>query len=240
MHTSPTVAIVVYQGVLVDETEVIRYVLARLPNLQSVMVGTTRGSFAGPGGVATAEATLEEVGNPEVIAVPGGIGCDRRTDIADWLQTVSPAWMLASSTGSTLLAAAGLLHNAAAATHWLAGPLLESYGARPSRQQVVVSNHIVTCSGYSSAFRAALVIAEAYGGPELVHRIRAEAEEGRRLPEPLPHEAFWLRLWNSIRRRSHDDPEVSLAPSEPDLDDSNVLDLGLITLGRSKDHRIDV
>ncbi len=237
MHTSPTIAIVVYQGVLVDETEVFRFVLSRIPELEVVRVGITRGEHAGPGGVETAEATLEEIGNPEVVVVPGGIGCDKLTEIADWLQTVSPAWILASSTGSTLLAAAGLLRHKTAATHWLAGEFLERYGARPSREQLVVDNRIVTCSGASSAFRAALVIAEAYGGLELVKQIRSTVEIGK-APETQPHEGIWLRLWHGIRRPRRE-PELVPAHREPLITDSNVLDLGTMTLGRPRDDRID-
>ena len=231
MHTSPTIAIVVYQGVLVDETEVVRFVLSHIPDLETVMVGTTRGTFAGPGGTVTADATLEEVGNPEIIAIPGGIGSDHRTEIADRLRTASPSWIISTSTGSALLAAAGLLDHETAATHWLAGPLLERYGAHPSREQLVVNNRIVTCAGSSSAFRGALVIAEAYGGQEVVKRIRAKVWQATQAPDPTPHRAFWRRMWNSLWR-SRDDEALSETPvtEEPALSGINVLDLGLITL----------
>ena len=231
MHTSPTIAIVVYQGVLVDETEVIRFVLSHIPDLETVTVSTTRGTFAGPGGVQTAEATLEEIGNPEIIVIPGGIGSDHRTDIADWLRTVSPSWIISTSTGSALLAAAGLLDHETAATHWLAGPLLERYGAHPSREQLVVNNRIVTCAGSSSAFRGALVIAEAYGGPEVVEKIRAKVWQASQAPEPAPQRAFWMRLRNSLWR-SRNEHTLSDVPvtDEPALSGVHVLDLGLITL----------
>jgi transcriptional regulator GlxA family with amidase domain len=235
MHTSPTIAIVVYQGVLVDETDAFRFVFSHLSELETVLVGITRGEHAGPGGVEAAEATLEEIGNPEIVVVPGGIRCDRLTEIADWLKTVSPAWIVASSTGSTLLAAAGLLHHRTAATHWLAGPLLERYGAYPSREPLVVDGRIVTCSGASSAFRAALVIAEAYGGLEVVQQIRSAVAIGQ-APEARPHEALWQRLWHSIRR-PHREPELVPARSDPLITDSNVLDLGMITLGGTRDDR---
>ena len=179
----------------------------------------------------TADATLEEVGNPEIIAIPGGIGSDHRTEIADWLRTVSPSWIISTSTGSALLAAAGLLDHETAATHWLAGPLLERYGAHPSREQLVVNNRIVTCAGSSSAFRGALVIAEAYGGQEVVERIRAKVWQASQAPDPTPHRAFWRRMWNSLWR-SRDDEALSETPvtEEPALSGINVLDLGLITL----------
>lgn len=235
MHAGSTAAIVVYQGVLVDETEVFRFVLDRLPRFRVVTVGTARGAFPGPGGVETAEATLDEIGNPEIVAVPGGIGCHRRTEIANWLQTVSPAWILASSTGSALLAAAGLLGGATAATHWLAGPLLERHGAHPSREQVVVDGSIVTCAGATSAFRAALVIAEAYGGPELVDRIRAESSAGP--AAEAPRQPFWRRLWNAARRSSHESHHAR-TPHTPPMEQTELLDLGVVTL-QPRGDRID-
>lgn len=227
-HTSPTAAVVVYQGVLVDEAEVFQFVLSYIPGLKTIRVGTARGTVAGPGGVETAESTLLDVGNPEIVAVPGGICCERRTEIARWLQTVSPAWILASSTGSVLLATAGLLNDSTAATHWLAGPMLERHGAHPAHEQLVVDGRIVTCSGAASAFRAALVVAEAFGGPELIQQIRADiaAEDA---PEAPRHQAFWRRLWNGIRRPRHELEDTR--PSRPRaLEGAEVIDLGLVTM----------
>lgn len=227
-HATATAAIVAYQGVLVDEAEVFRFVLSRFPGMRTVVVGTTLSTFAGPGGVETAEATLAEIGNPEIIAVPGGLGCHRQAQIADWLRAVSPRWILASSTGSALLAAAGLLRDATAATHWLAGDLLERYGAHASAEQMVVDGPIVTASGSASAFRAALVVAHAYGGADLAHRIHAEAVAAatRDLSPRLP---AWQRLWKALRT-----PRQELTDGQPQigetLRESEVLDLGLITL----------
>lgn len=227
MPTSATVALVVYHGVLADEAEMFRFVLSRLPGFRTVAVGSARGQVSGPGGVQTAEATLEEMGNPQVVAVPGGIACYQRTEIADWLRTTSPTWMLASSTGTTLLAAAGLLDEATATTHWLAGPLLERYGAHPSRERVVIDGSIITCSGTSSAFRAALIVAEAYGGPELVAQIRADAAAARAGPGPQQRRNIWKRLSNAVRRENHA-PAVR-TPLEQALGETDVLDLGEIT-----------
>lgn len=230
MHAGPTAAIVVYQGVLVDEAEVFRFVLSRLPDFQLMTVGTAHGAFPGPGGFETANATLDEIPSPEIVAVPGGLGCHRRTEIAAWLRAADPSWILTSSTGSALLAAAGLLRDATAATHWLAGSLLERHGAHPSKEAVVVDGSIVTCSGRSSAFRAALVIAEAYGGSELVDRIRADALAVA-APVP-PRRAFWRRLWSALRRSRHEAPRRTPLPA---IEDPEVLDLGVVTLQRRDD-----
>lgn len=233
MDAGLTAAIVVYRGVLVDETEVFRYVLAYLPGFRTVTVGTARGAYPGPGGVEVAEATLAETAEPDVIVVPGGIGCHQQVEVAAWLRAASPAWIVASSTGSALLAAAGLLRDATAATHWLAGPLLELHGAHPSSEQVVVDGRIITCSGASSAFRAAFVIAEAYGGQELVDRIRSEAAAGAAPSTGRP--AFWRRLVASVRRSP---PDRDRDPFPGPSTEGDVLDLGVITL-RDPEHRND-
>src|ERR1700754_1770221 len=132
MDASSTTAIVAYRGVSADEAEIFRFVLSQLPGFRTVTVGTALGQAPGPGGVQTIDATIDDVADPQIVAVPGGVGADRQPELAAWLGRVSPRWFLASSTGSALLAAAGLLDDATAATHWLAGPLLEHYGAHAS------------------------------------------------------------------------------------------------------------
>jgi transcriptional regulator GlxA family with amidase domain len=227
MDANSTTAIVVYRGVLADEAEIFRFVLSRLPDCRTVTVGTARGQVAGPGGVQVAEATLDELANPDIIAVPGGIGCERQAEIARWLRRASPAWVVSSSTGSALLAAADLLHDASAATHWLAGPLLERYGAHPSDKQLVVDGSIITSSGSVSAFRAALVVAEAFGGAELVARIRADAADARDRTSHPQRQGLWRRFGNTILRRSREPSQHE--PLDRALGELDVLDLGQVS-----------
>jgi transcriptional regulator GlxA family with amidase domain len=210
MDVSTTIAIVAYQGVLADESEAFRFVLSRIPGAKLVTVGTRVGTIAGPGGAQQIDATIDQIDHPDVVAVPGGIGCHRRDELSEWLRQVSPRWLLASSTGSALVASAGLLHHGEAATHWLGGPLLERYGAHASRQRLVVDGGIVTCSGCASAFRAALVVAEAYGGPALVDRIRTDLTELRG-DDPAPPSAqfSWRRRRRNERRRPS--PQAAMA-----------------------------
>jgi transcriptional regulator GlxA family with amidase domain len=179
MPVTSTIAIVAYQGVLADETEAFRFVLSRIPGSHVVTVGERRGTVAGPGGAQVVEATFDEIGNPEIVALPGGLGCHRHAEIARWLRSIEPRWLLASSTGSALLAAAGMLRDVSAATHWLAGSILERHGAHPSPDRLVIAGHIVTCTGRASALDAALVVARSSGGSELVDHIVTELAEAR-------------------------------------------------------------
>ncbi|NEE02839.1 DJ-1/PfpI family protein [Phytoactinopolyspora halotolerans] len=228
MPDGSTTAIVVYHGVSVDEAEAFRFVLSHLPGCRTVTAGTVRGTLTGVGGTETAEVALSEVYDPEIVAVPGGIACHRRTEIADWLRGISPRWMLASSTGSTLLAAADLLRDAPVAGHWLAGPILERYGAHASRVPVIVDGPIITCSGHVTAFRAALVVAEFYGGKELVTRIRADAAAARAGSAPSSTRTVWQRLRYAFLRRDRPPSPVRTPPREP-LQDVEILDLGRVT-----------
>jgi transcriptional regulator GlxA family with amidase domain len=181
------VAIVAYHGVLADESDAFRGVLAKIPGARVVTVGGRRGVAAGPGGAQLVEETFADLDRADVVVVPGGLGSHRHPEIALWLRRIHPRWVLASSTGSALLAAAGLLRHRVAATHWLAGPLLERYGAIPSTERLVVDRPYVTCSGLANTFDAAYVVADEVGGPALVASIGEQLrDEVARVDRPAP------------------------------------------------------
>lgn len=233
MDAGSTCAIVAYRGVSADEAEIFRFVLSQIPGFRTVVVGTALGQVPGPGGAQLVDATFDQISNPEIVAVPGGVGTDRHPEIADWLRHVSPRWLLASSTGSTLLAAAGLLDDATAATHWLAGPLLEHYGAHPSHERLVIDGPVITCSGGPAAFQAALIVARTYGGAELVTRIGATAAAARQDRARPARRKLRARLGDALRGR---DP-APLEPSSLDRSLDEAFDLGVFTA--SPDRRGD-
>ncbi|TDC50293.1 hypothetical protein E1212_15465 [Jiangella ureilytica] len=227
MDAGSTCAIVAYRGVSADEAEIFRFVLSQIPDVRTVTVGSALGQVPGPGGVQTVDATFDEVGDPEIVAVPGGVGADNHPEIAAWLRRVSPRWLLASSTGSTLLASAGLLDDATAATHWLAGPLLERYGAHASHERLVIDGPVITCSGGPAAFQAALIVARTYGGTDLVARIGATAVAARTERVRPPHRNLWARLTGALRGREPAPPQpTSLDRAFGDIE---TLDLGAFT-----------
>ena len=177
------VAIVAYEGVLADESWAFRHVLARIPRARVLTVGARHGIVGGPGGAQQVTTTFDEVDAADVVVVPGGLGSHRHPEIARWLLRLQPRWVLTSSTGSALLAATGLLRGRVAATHWLAGPLLERHGVVVSDERLVVDLPYVTCSGLSSAYDAAFVVVAGVGGSSLVRTVRQEVSDWR---EPRP------------------------------------------------------
>lgn len=193
------IALVLYPGVMHDECSVFRDVLGRLPDAELVTVAATNAAVQGPGGTQLVDTTFDVSHRPDVVVVPGGVGCERAADDArlrDWLRTVEAdaEAIVSSSTGSVLLAAAGLLHGHAAATHWLATDLLERFGSEYDDHRLVVDGKVVTCAGRVSALDAAFTVVDRIAGPDEVTRIRAELATAT---EPTPPRRPW---WRPVRR----------------------------------------
>jgi putative intracellular protease/amidase len=91
-------------------------VLQRVPSIDVVFVGHRRGEVRTENGMLglTCDATFDEVREPDVLLVPGGVGTrELMTDepVLDWVRAVHRNTRFTTSvcTGSLVLAAAGLL-----------------------------------------------------------------------------------------------------------------------------------
>ena len=131
-------------------------VLQRIPSIDVIFVGHQRGEVRTENGMlgVTCDATFDEVGAPDVVVMPGGIGTRQLIHdeaIRGWLHSVHPRTTFTTSvcTGSLLLAAAGLLDGLTATTHWSAADLLNELGARYVPERVVehVPQRIITAAG---------------------------------------------------------------------------------------------
>jgi transcriptional regulator GlxA family with amidase domain len=171
------IALVVYPGVIADECDAFRSVLSELRDTEVVSVGAQAGVCHGQGGVQLVDVEFDDLLDPDIVIVPGGLGTERiaeSTELREWLTTVEEEadYIVSSSTGSVVLASAGLLDGAPAATHWLAADLLRSYGSEQADRRLVVSGKIVTCEGRLSAVDAAFTLVRRIEGPAAVVRIR--------------------------------------------------------------------
>jgi transcriptional regulator GlxA family with amidase domain len=133
-----------------------------------------------------ADATLDELPDPEVIVVPGGSGT--RPLMADekmlgWLRTAheTSQWTTSVCTGSLLLAAAGILDGLEATTHWLVLEKLAEYGAIPVNRRVVEEGKVITAAGVASGIDMALTLAGHIAGEDLAQAIQLGIEYD---PEP--------------------------------------------------------
>jgi putative intracellular protease/amidase len=159
-------------------------VLQRIPSFDVIFVGHRRGEVRTENGMlgVTCDATFDEVGAPDVVVVPGGIGTRRLIHDAEgeairaWLRSVHPNTRFTTSvcTGALLLAAAGLLDGLTATTHWRAADALNELGARYVSTRVVehLPQRVITAAGVSSGIDMALRLVEL-----LADRLAAQAAQ---------------------------------------------------------------
>lgn len=188
-------------GVLRDEYDAFCSVFERLHDVRVRTVGVRAGTFHGPGGSVEA-AAAETVWSADVLALPGSLGCERAANDADVRHEVArlaagARTIVASSTGSVLLAAAGVVRDEAVATHWLAGDLIGRYGCSAAPGRLVESARVITCSGALTALDAALVVADRVEGDGAAARIRADLfAAGAHL---LPVTPWWAEVVRRVR-----------------------------------------
>ncbi|MBA2280667.1 MAG: DJ-1/PfpI family protein [Acidimicrobiia bacterium] len=146
-------------------------VLVRLPGATLTFVAKQAGPVRTDTGrlELTADAALADLPAPEIVVVPGGPGQTQvmeDEEILEWLRTADATskWTTSVCTGSLILAAAGLLKDKQATSHWLALDQLAAFGAEPTSERVVVQGKTITAAGVSAGIDMALrLVAEEAG-----------------------------------------------------------------------------
>ena len=108
--------------------------------------------------------TMAECPQLDVICVPGGYGTDDLMvddEVLAFLrnQAKGAKYITSVCTGSTVLAAAGLLKGYRASTHWSAIEALSLLGAIPSRERVCEDRNRITGGGVTAGIDMALTLA---------------------------------------------------------------------------------
>jgi transcriptional regulator GlxA family with amidase domain len=223
------VALASYPGVSANEREAFSLVFERLAGTELVGVGERVGRVGGPGGGVVVDRCYDDVTAPDVVLVPGGLGCARAaedTQLRAWLRSVAPrcSWLAASSTGTVIVAAAGLLDDRAAATHWLAGDLLHRYGSAASTERIVEIGNVITCEGEITALHVALLVTLRLVGPAEVARVRAELAGFGRADDIAASSRWW--------RRGHRRPSGPQRPRNPELVAPDVIEFEPLQIRR--------
>jgi transcriptional regulator GlxA family with amidase domain len=158
-------------------------VLRSVPGWEVKFVGRSRGEVRTDSGFLglSADHTLEEVTDPDIVLVPGGEG--NRPLIEDetvlsWLRQVDEAtrWTTSVCTGSLVLGAAGLLDGKRATSHWLFLERLREFGADPVGGRFVEDGKTITAAGVSAGIDMALHLVGRSVGPEVAQAVQLGIE----------------------------------------------------------------
>jgi transcriptional regulator GlxA family with amidase domain len=158
-------------------------VLSRFPGAELKFVAKEAGPVRTDTGALTvlAEASLEEVQEPEIFLVPGGEGnrpLMQDPEVLDWIRSAhgTSTWTTSVCTGALLLGAAGILDGVEATTHWAYRDQLAELGADVSTERVVIDGKIATAAGVSSGIDMALTLVGEIAGPEAAQAMQLGIE----------------------------------------------------------------
>jgi len=165
-------------------------VLQRVPSLDVMFVGETRGEIRDENGFLglTVDATYDEASAPDVVVVPGGSGTRALLEggpLLDWVRHAHAGTRFTTSvcSGSLVLAAAGLLDGLTATTHWSVMHYLERLGAVPVTQRAVehLAERVITAGGVSAGIDMAIRLVQL-----LVDDVAAQAAQVSIEYDPQP------------------------------------------------------
>lgn len=141
------------------------------------------------------EKTFDEVPRPEMLFIIGGPSATndiQNQKILDYLRTAAESAKLvgAVDTGSLLLAAAGLLADKQATTHWAYREQLEAFGACYVRKAWVEDGKFITAAGVSGGMDMGLHLIEKRLSPDTARMLQTSAEYD---PEPPFGKIDWTQ-----------------------------------------------
>jgi transcriptional regulator GlxA family with amidase domain len=158
-------------------------VLRSVPGWEIKFVGPQKGPVRTDSGALglSADYSLDEVAEPDIVLVPGGEGNRPLLDdeaVLSWLRRVDEGtkWTTSVCTGSLVLGAAGLLRGKRATSHWLFLEQLREFGADPVGGRFVEDGKVITAAGVSAGIDMALYLVGREVGPEVAQAVQLGIE----------------------------------------------------------------
>jgi transcriptional regulator GlxA family with amidase domain len=181
--TQTEIAIVLYEGFTALDAIGPYEVLSRMPGAHVTFIAAKPGPLRTDNGMLelVAERSLEQLGQPDIILVPGGPGdvvARAGEPVLEWLRQAdrTSTWTTSVCTGSLILAAAGLLDGRRATSHWLAMDELRQLGAETVSERVVFDGKLVTAAGVSAGIDMALTFVARLAGDMVAQAIQLGIE----------------------------------------------------------------
>ena len=156
-------------------------VLAFVPGHEAVFVAAEPGPVTDDTGRCQliASTSLDQMTAPDVVVIGGTLSTkDPDQAVVQWLRRVHPTttWTTSVCTGSIYLAAAGILKEQDATSHWAWAGELERRGARYTEQRVVERGKVITAAGVSAGIDMSLTLLARMYGPELAQGLQLAIE----------------------------------------------------------------
>jgi transcriptional regulator GlxA family with amidase domain len=176
-------SILIFDGITALDAVGPYEVLRSVPGWEVEFVAASTGEVRTDSGALglSADRSLEEVTDPDIVLVPGGVGNrPLLTDdgVLSWLREVDrhTKWTTSVCTGSLVLGAAGLLDGKRVTGHWLYLEPLRAYGADPVGGRFVEDGKIMTSAGVSAGIDMALHLVGQEVGPEVAQAVQLGLE----------------------------------------------------------------
>jgi putative intracellular protease/amidase len=158
------IAIVVYPGFTALDFIGPYEVLRNLPDAEIRFVWHEPGPITADSGVLLVGAThsFDETPSPDILLVPGGMTTfehARDEKLLDWVRRAdeTSTWTTSVCSGSVILAAAGLLKDRRATSHWGVLPMLKPFGVEAvGDERIVHEGKFVTAAGVSAGIDLAM------------------------------------------------------------------------------------
>lgn len=183
------IAILIFDGLTALDAIGPYEVLRSVPGWEVEFVAKSAGEVRTDSGFLglSADKATAEVGDPDIVLVPGGKGNRpllEDEEVLSWLRRVDEGttWTTSVCTGSLVLGAAGLLDGRRATCHWLFLDRLREYGADPVGGRYVEDGKVITAAGVSAGIDMALHLVGRERGPELAQAIQLGIEYDPRPP----------------------------------------------------------
>lgn len=177
------IAVLLYEGFTALDAIGPYEVLRSVPGWEVEFVAKQRGEVRADSGALgiTADKSLAETTNPEIVLVPGGEGNRpllEDEEVLAWLRQVDEGtkWTTSVCTGSLLLGAAGLLEGRRATGHWAFLEQLREYGAEPVGGRYVEDGKVITAAGVSAGIDMALHLVGREVSPEVAQAVQLGIE----------------------------------------------------------------
>lgn len=149
-------------------------VLSRLPDANVKFVAKEKGLIVSDTHFLklVAEHNITEIQSADILLVPGSVvGFMREmkdNEVLSWIKKIdnTTTWTTSVCSGSLILAAAGILKNKKATSHWGTIHLLKDYGVIPTDERYIQEGKIITAQGVSAGIDMGLYLASQIVGFE--------------------------------------------------------------------------